>query len=459
MQDREKFGSRLGFILISAGCAIGLGNVYRFPIWCGAYGGGIFLVFYLIFLLLLGLPVMTCELSVGRSSRRSIANSFDVLEKKGQKWHLMKYLGVTGNYLLMIFYTCITGWFIIFFCKYVTGSITQYKTAAELGEMFGGMVSNLPLNIFVTIVVTAMGFGVCAMGLRGGVERITKVMMVLLLLLVLGLGVYACTMQGAAAGLKFYLVPSVTHLKAHGLSTVISAAMGQAFFTLSLGIGSIAIFGSYIDKDNSLLGEAVKIVSLDTFVALMSGLVIFPAYFTFNPTSTGIGTDQAGAGFLFTTLASIFNNMPGGRVIGILFFLFMVFAALSTVIGVFENIVSFWIEWTTLKRWQIALINIVIVSVCSLPFVLSNHGGFFARTIFLGRNFGDFEDFLVSNIALPVGSLVYVLFCTRRFGWGWKNYELEVNAGKGLKMPRWMKPYMTWVLPVIILIVLILSIF
>lgn len=457
MQERERFGSRLGFILISAGCAIGLGNVYRFPIWCGAYGGGIFLLFYLIFLLMLGLPVMTCELAVGRASQRSIAHSFDMLEKKGQKWHWMKYLGVAGNYLLMIFYTCITGWFVMFFIKYLNGSIMEYKDAASLGAMFGGMVSNPGRNIAMTVFVTALGFGVCALGLRGGVERINKIMMVLLLLLVIGLGVYACTLPGAGQGLKFYLVPSLSNLKAEGVTTVISAAMGQAFFTLSLGIGAIAIFGSYIDKQRSLLGEAMTIISLDTFVALMSGLVIFPAYFTFNPGVTGIGADQAGAGFLFTTLASIFNNMAGGRLIGSLFFLFMIFAALSTVIGVFENIVSFWMEGTSLKRWQIALINTAIVSVCSLPFVYSNCGGFFAQTIFLGRNFGDFEDFLVSNIALPVGSLMYVVFCTSRYGWGWKNYDLEVNAGAGLKVPTWLRPYMTYVLPVIVVIVLIMS--
>lgn len=457
MQERERFGSRLGFILISAGCAIGLGNVYRFPIWCGAYGGGIFLLFYLIFLLLLGLPVMTCELSVGRASQRSIAHSFDMLEKKGQKWHWMKYLGVAGNYLLMIFYTCITGWFVMFFVKYLNGSIMEYRDAASLGAMFGDMVSAPGKNIAMTVFVTALGFGVCALGLRGGVERINKVMMVLLLLLVIGLGVYACTLSGAAQGLKFYLVPSLSNLKEAGVATVISAAMGQAFFTLSLGIGAIAIFGSYIDKQRSLMGEAMTIIGLDTFVALMSGLVIFPAYFTFNPGVTGIGADQAGAGFLFTTLASIFNNMAGGRLIGALFFLFMIFAALSTVIGVFENIMSFWIEGTHFKRWQIALINTVVVSVCSLPFVFSNHGGFFAQTIFLGRNFGDFEDFLVSNIALPVGSLMYVIFCTSRYGWGWKNYDLEVNAGTGLKVPGWLRPYMTYVLPVIVVIVLVMS--
>lgn len=455
--QREKFGSRLGFILISAGCAIGLGNVYRFPIWCGAYGGGIFLLFYMLFLLLLGIPVMTAELSVGRASRRSIATSFDVLERKGQKWHWMKVLGVFGNYMLMMFYTTISGWFVVYFCKYLTGSIMVSTTAEQLGGVFGSIVTNPGLNIGVTALVILTCFGVCAMGLEKGVERITKVMMVMLLVLILGLGIYACTLPGAGAGLKFYLVPTVQPLKEHGAGTVISAAMSQAFFTLSLGIGSIAIFGSYIDRERSLLGETFTIVSLDTFVALMSGLVIFPAFFTFNPGATGIGAEQAGAGFLFTTLSSIFNNMAGGRIIGTLFFLFMVFAALSTVIAVFENIMSFWLEWTKLRRWQIAIINVVLLFVLTMPFIFSNVGGFFAEKIFLGRNFGDFEDFLVSNMALPIGSLVYILFCTQRFGWGWKNYEAEVNAGAGAKVPAWMRPYMTCVLPIIIAIIVVLS--
>ena len=455
--QREKFGSRLGFILISAGCAIGLGNVYRFPIWCGAYGGGIFLLFYVLFLLLLGIPVMTAELSVGRASRRSIATSFDVLERKGQKWHWMKVLGVFGNYMLMMFYTTISGWFVVYFCKYLTGSIMVNTTAEQLGGVFGSIVTNPGLNIGVTALVILSCFGVCAMGLEKGVERITKVMMVMLLVLILGLGIYACTLPGAGAGLKFYLVPTVQPLKEHGAGTVISAAMSQAFFTLSLGIGSIAIFGSYIDRERSLLGETFTIVSLDTFVALMSGLVIFPAFFTFNPGATGIGAEQAGAGFLFTTLSSIFNNMAGGRLIGTLFFLFMVFAALSTVIAVFENIMSFWLEWTKLRRWQIAIINVVLLFVLTMPFIFSNVGGFFAEKIVLGRNFGDFEDFLVSNMALPIGSLVYILFCTQRFGWGWKNYEAEVNAGAGAKVPAWMRPYMTCVLPIIIAIIVVLS--
>ena len=478
MQTREKFSSRLGFILISAGCAIGLGNVYRFPIWCGAYGGGFFLLFYLIFLVILGIPVMTAEYAVGRGSQRSIANSFDVLEKKGQKWHLMKYLGVAGNYLLMMFYTCITGWFVIYFWRYLTGSIstvTAGLSAAEgsaaLGKMFGGIATDFGLNVGVTAIVVVLGFAICALGLQNGVEKITKVMMVALLALIIGLVIYAFTMDGVKEGLSFYLIPNVERLEIYGISKVISAAMSQAFFTLSLGIGTIAIFGSYIGKERSLLGETFTVVGLDTFVALMSGLLLFPAFFTINPGAATVVEEPGtvGASFLFTTISSVFNNMAGGRFIGTLFFLFMVFAAMSTVVAVFENIMSFWLEWTKLSRRKIALINAVLIMVLVLPFICANcfKDSVFGKPVWLaassparGRlsSFGDFEDFLVSNLALPVGSLIYILFCTSRFGWGWKNYEAEVNAGNGIKVPRWIRPYLTFVLPVIIFAVLIMSV-
>jgi len=458
---REKLGSRLGFILLSAGCAIGLGNVYRFPIIAGAYGGAFFVLIYLAFLVLLGLPVMTAELTVGRASQRSIATSFDMLEKKGLKWHFMKYLGIAGNYLLMMFYTCITGWFCIYFVKYLDGSIFQFEGTEGLGTAFISTITDLPLNIIITIIVVAIGLGVCAIGLQKGVERITKVMMVALFILMFGLVIYSLTLSGTSKGLAFYLIPNGERLIESGVGTVVSAAMSQAFFTLSLGIGSIAIFGSYIGKDRSLMGESVTIISLDTLVALMAGFILFPAYFTFNPAATEVESSQAGAGFLFITLSSIFNDMgPAvGRIVGSFFFLFMVFAAMSTVIAVFENIMSFWLEFTKLKRWQIALINLVMMAVLCLPFILCNcldsWGNF---KVFLGRNFGDFEDFLVSNLALPIGSLVYTLFCTWKFGWGWNNYFAEVNAGKGMKVPAWVRPYMMFVLPVIILVVLVMSV-
>lgn len=456
-RSREKFASRLGFILISAGCAIGLGNVYRFPIITGAYGGGVFVLIYIAFLVLLGLPIMSAELAVGRGSQRSIASSFDVLEKKGQKWHLMKYLGICGNYLLMMFYTVISGWMVIYFVKYLTGSIMSASGVEGLSAVFGSMVSNPGLMVVSAFAVILICFGICSMGLQKGVEGITKWMMVALLALMIGLAVYSATLPNAAEGLRFYLVPSLKRLEEAGVSTVISAAMGQSFFTLSLGIGSIAIFGSYIGKERRLLGESVTIVCLDTFVAIMSGMIIFPACFTYNQ---GVTADagSVGAGFLFTTLSSIFNGMPGGRVIGMLFFLFMIFASFSTVIAVFENIMSFWLELTKLNRRTIALINAALLMVLSLPCALSLN--VWSSVKIFGLGIMDLEDFAVSNLLLPIGSLFYVLFCTTRYGWGWNRYFAEVNLGDwGARLPRWIRPYMTYVLPLIILAVLVMSVF
>ncbi len=456
MKNREKFSSRLGFLLIAAGCSIGLGNVYRFPIITGAYGGALFVLIYIAFLLLLGLPIMTMELSVGRGSQRSIASSFDTLEKPGQKWHWMKYLGIAGNYLLMMFYTVISSWIVIYFVKYLNGSMLEFKTAEDLGGVFGSMVTNTGMICASTFVVILLCFGVCSMGLQKGVEKITKVMMMALFVLMIGLAVYSCTLSNAAEGLKFYLIPSFDGVKESGIMTVISAAMGQAFFTLSIGIGSIAIFGSYIKKDRSLTGEAFVIVGLDTLVALMSGLIIFPACFTYN---NGVTADAStvGASFLFTTLSSIFNNMPGGRLIGTLFFVFMIFASFSTVIGVFENIMSFWLELTKLNRRTVAVINIVLMFVLALPCIL----GFTVLADFqiFGKGIMDLEDYTVSNLLLPIGSLAYVIFCTSRYGWGWKNYFSEVNCGKGLKMAKWLRPYLSYVLPLIIVAVLVMSVF
>lgn len=456
-RSREKFASRLGFILISAGCAIGLGNVYRFPIITGAYGGGVFVLIYIAFLVLLGLPIMSAELAVGRGSQRSIASSFDVLEKKGQKWHLMKYLGICGNYLLMMFYTVISGWMVIYFVKYLTGSIMSASGVEGLSAVFGNMVSDPGLMVVSAFAVILICFGICSMGLQKGVEGITKWMMVALLALMIGLTVYSATLPNAAEGLRFYLVPSLKRLEEAGVSTVISAAMGQSFFTLSLGIGAIAIFGSYIGKERRLLGESVTIVCLDTFVAIMSGMIIFPACFTYNQ---GVTADagSVGAGFLFTTLSSIFNGMPGGRVIGMLFFLFMIFASFSTVIAVFENIMSFWLELTKLNRRMIALINAALLMVLSLPCALSLN--VWSSVKIFGLGIMDLEDFAVSNLLLPIGSLFYVLFCTTRYGWGWDRYFTEVNLGdRGARLPRWIRPYMTYVLPLIILAVLAMSVF
>lgn len=456
MNQREKFSSRLGFILISAGCAIGLGNVYRFPILAGTYGGALFVLIYIGFLLLLGLPAMTMELAVGRASQKSIAASFDALEKPGQKWHWLKFLGIAGNYLLMMFYTVISGWMFIYFAKYANGSILAYDTAEQLRGVFGEVVTNPGLLTVSTFAVIILCFGICSLGLQKGVERITKVMMILLFVLMIGIAIYSCTLDKAAEGLKFYLVPSLDAVKEHGLWTVISAAMGQSFFTLSIGIGSIAIFGSYIKKDRSLAGEAITIMSLDTSVALISGLIIFPACFTYN---NGVTADAStvGASFLFTTLSSIFNAMPVGRIVGALFFVFMSFAALSTVIAVFENIMSFWLDLTKLSRKKIAIINILLMMALSLPAILGL--SVWDNIAIAGKGIMDIEDYTVSNILLPVGSLFYVLFCTTRYGWGWDNYFAEVNTGKGLKLAKWLKPYFKYVLPLIIIAVLIMSIF
>lgn len=458
LQTREKFGSRLGFILISAGCAIGLGNVYRFPIITGAYGGALFVLIYLGFLLLLGIPVMCAELAVGRASQRSIATSFEKLEKPGQKWHLMKFLGVGGNYLLMMFYTIIAGWMLIYFFKYLSGSIMDVGTAVpDLGAHFGATISNTWLVIGTTAVTIVLCFGVCALGLQKGVERITKYMMLALLALIVGLAVYSCTLDGAAEGLKFYLIPSKASFAENDIFTIITAAMGQSFFTLSIGIGSIAIFGSYISKERSLLGEAVTITGLDTFVALASGFIIFPACFTF---AGGVNADAStvGAGFLFTTLSGIFNSMGAvtGRIIGSLFFLFMIFAAYSTVIAVFENIISFWLELTRLKRWQIVLLNVGLIFVLAIPGILGLNAWSGVKNV-LGMDFMDLEDFIVSNLLLPIGSMAYVIFCTSRYGWGWKNFEEELNAGEGLKFPKKLRIYMAYVLPVIILALLVVT--
>ena len=452
--QREKLGSRLGFILISAGCAIGLGNVYRFPIISGSYGGAAFVLIYIVFLLLLGLPVMTAELAVGRASRRSIASSFDEMERPGQKWHLMKYVGIGGNYLLMMCYTLICGWMLRYFLMYLTGNMEGVTSADTYGLIFQHVASGTGSNILATYGMIALSFGICAIGLQKGVERITKWMMVALLGLLVGLAVYCCTLPNAAEGLRFYLVPSFANMREAGVLTVISAAMGQAFFTLSLGIGSIAVFGSYIDKERRLLGEAVTIVSLDTFVALMSGLIIFPACFTYN---NGVTADAGtvGAGFLFTTLCSIFGEMPGGRIVGTLFFLFMLFAALSTVIAVFENIVSFWLEKTRLSRRLVCLINVGLLMILVLPAILSQ--SFWGEFRLFGLNLMDLEDAIVSKVLLPGGSLVYVLFCTSRYGWGFDHYLGEVNTGKGLLFPRWLRGYMTYVLPVIVAVVLFMS--
>ena len=450
METREKFASRLGFLLISAGCAIGIGNVWRFPYITGAYGGAAFVLIYLFFLFILGLPIMVMEFAVGRASRKSCASSFKVLEPKGTKWHLAGWFGMLGNYVLMMFYTTVAGWMLNYVFKMIKGDFVG-ADANTVGAVFGDMLAAPGQQIFWMIAAVLLGFGVCSMGLQNGVEKITKTMMVCLLCLMVVLCVRSVTLPGADEGLKFYLIPDFGRLVDHGVGTVIYAAMGQAFFTLSLGIGAMAIFGSYIGKDRSLLSESINITLLDTFVALMAGLIIFPACFSF-----GVNPGQ-GPGLVFVTLPNIFGAMAGGRFWGSLFFVFMSFAALSTVIAVFENIVAFGMDLWGWSRKKTVLVNLFVVLAISIPCVL----GFNLWSAFAplgeGSTVLDLEDFIVSNNILPLGSLLYLLFCTTRYGWGFKNFKAEADAGKGVKFPAWARLYITYVLPLIILFIFVMG--
>ncbi|WP_418271576.1 sodium-dependent transporter [Intestinimonas sp.] len=450
--EREKFASRLGFILISAGCAIGLGNVWRFPFITGKYGGAAFVLVYLVFLVILGLPIMVMEFAVGRASQKSAALSFNVLEPKGTKWHLYRYGAMAGNYLLMMFYTTVGGWMLAYVCKMFLGEFQGMDSGAVTGVFFDMLAQPGPM-IGWMLVVTLLGFGICSLGLQKGVERITKVMMTCLLLLMLVLVVRSVTLDGAMEGLRFYLVPDFHNLlyDAEGsfiLGAAIYDAMSQAFFTLSLGIGALAIFGSYIGRERSLTGEAISVGVLDTFVALIAGLIIFPACFAF-----GVQPDQ-GVGLVFMTLPNVFNQMPLGNVWGGLFFLFMSFAALSTIIAVFENIVAFAMDlgWS---RKKAIVVNGAALILLSLPCVLGfNVWSGFTTPV---GNIQDLEDFVVSNNLLPLGSLVYLLFCTSRRGWGWKNLIEEADAGQGVKFPKWARVYVSRILPIIVLVIFVMG--
>lgn len=445
---REKFGSRLGFILISAGCAIGLGNVWRFPYITGQYGGAAFVLIYLFFLVILGLPIMVMEFSVGRASQVSAALSFDRLEPEGTKWHWYKYGAMAGNYLLMMFYTTIGGWMLLYFVKMAAGKF-EGLNAEEIAGEFGTLTAQPVLMTVCMVIVVVLCFGICSQGLQKGVEKITKVMMLLLLALMIVLAVRSATLNGAGEGLKFYLYPDFSKVKEAGLFDVVFAAMGQAFFTLSLGIGAIAIFGSYIDKKRTLTGEAVCVTVLDTCVALVAGLIIFPACFAF-----GVNPDS-GPSLIFITLPNIFNSMGGGRIWGTLFFLCMFFAAASTIIAVFENIISFAMDLTGCSRKKSVLINLAAIIILSLPCILGFNlwSGF--QPLGEGKNILDLEDFFVSNNLLPIGSLIYLLFCTSKIGWGWKNFTREANTGDGIHFPKWTRLYVSYVLPVIVLFIFI----
>ena len=448
--EREKFSSRLGFILISAGCAIGLGNVWRFPYITGKYGGAAFVLVYLFFLLILGLPIMVMEFAVGRASQKSAALSFDVLEPKGTKWHLYKYGAMAGNYLLMMFYTTIGGWMLLYFFKMAFGQF-EGMDSTQITESFSGLLNQPVLMTVFMILVVVLCFAICSMGLKNGVEKITKVMMLCLLALMVVLAIRSVLLKGGEEGLRFYLLPDFSRLSEGegGLWESVYAAMGQAFFTLSLGIGAMAIFGSYIGKERSLTGEALSIGILDTLVALMAGLIIFPACFAYNV------QPDSGPNLIFITLPNVFNAMSGGRLWGSLFFLFMSFAAFSTIIAVFENILSFAMDLTGCSRKKAVAVNLVVIIILSMPCVL----GFnvLSGLKLPGGSVLDFEDFLVSNNLLPLGSQVYLLFCTSRYGWGFKNFMAEANLGKGLHFPKWARFYVSYILPLIVLAIFVLG--
>lgn len=446
MKEREKLGSRLGFILISAGCAIGIGNVWKFPYMAGQGGGGAFVLFYLIFLLMLGLPIMTMEFAVGRASQKSPVKAYYALEKPGQKWHIHGYITLIGCYLLMMFYTTVAGWMLHYFYLTATGKFTGLDSKA-ISEQFNTMLSQPLVMGFWMVVVVVAGILVCSIGLQNGLEKVTKVMMISLLLIMIVLAVNSFFMDGAKEGLSFYLIPDFGRMKEIGIIKTITGAMNQAFFTLSLGIGAMSIFGSYIGKERSLLGESLNIALLDTFVAITSGLIIFPACFTFNVDQT------SGPGLIFITLPNIFNHIPMGRLWGSLFFVFMSFAAFSTILAVFENIISCGMELTGWSRKKSSFVNAIAIILLSIPCVLGYNLWSWDGFAVFGGAVLDFEDFLVSNLFLPLGSLVYLLFCTSRYGWGWKNFTTEANTGKGLKMQNWMRRYITYILPLIVLFI------
>lgn len=450
MNKRERFSSRLGFILISAGCAVGLGNVWRFPYITGQYGGAAFVLVYLIFLVLLGLPIMVMEFAVGRASQKSAARSFHVLEPAGTKWHLQGYACMAGNYLLMMFYTTVGGWMAAYIFKTLTGEFKGLDSDG-VAAVFNDMLARPGYMTFWMVLVVLLSFFICSLGLQKGVERITKAMMSCLFLILLILCIRSVTLPGASEGLRFYLIPDFTRFTENGVGNTIFAAMGQAFFTLSLGIGAMAIFGSYIGKDHTLTGETINICLLDTLVAFLAGLIIFPSCFAF-----GVDPGQ-GPGLVFITLPNIFNQMVGGRIFGVLFFVFMTFAAQSTIIAVFENIISFSMDLFGTSRKKTVLINGIAIILLSLPCVFGFNiwSGF--QPMGAGSTIQDLEDFIVSNNLLPLGSMVYLLFCTSRYGWGWKNFLAEADTGKGVKFPAWARVYVSYILPLIVLFIFIMG--
>ena len=445
---RESFKSRLGFLLVSAGCAIGIGNVWRFPYVTGQNGGGIFVLFYLIFLVIMGLPVLTMELAVGRASRKSAVLGYKALEKKGSKWHIHGWVAIFGCCMLMMYYTTVSGWMVTYFFKFLTGSFKSGMTTEDTAQAFSNLLGDPKQMAFWMILTVVVGFLVCSRGLQNGLEKISKFMMTALLLLIVVLAVHSLTLSNAAEGVKFYLVPNTEAVAAVGLKNVITAAMNQAFFTLSLGVAAMEIFGSYMGKDHTLAGEGVRLCALDTFVAIMAGLIIFPACFSYNVEV------NAGPSLIFITLPNVFINMSGGRIWGSLFFLFMTFASFSTVIAVFENIMSFCMDMFGWSRNKAALINCIVILIASLPCVLG-YNVWSNLHLIGGRDVLDSEDFIVSNLLLPIGSLIYLLFCVTKWGWGFEKYCEEANTGDGIKISKKLKPYFQFILPILIVFILI----
>lgn len=445
---RESFKSRIGFLLVSAGCAIGIGNVWRFPYVTGENGGGLFVLLYLLFLIIMGLPVLTMELAVGRASRKSAVLGYKELEKKGSKWHIHGWIAILGCYVLMMYYTTVSGWMVSYFFKFLKGDFTKGMSTEDTKAAFGNLLSDPKQMTFWMVLTVVLGFFVCSRGLQNGLEKISKFMMSALLILIVVLAIHSITLSGAAEGVRFYLVPNMKSVSNVGLKNIITAAMNQAFFTLSLGVAAMEIFGSYMSKDFTLAGEGIKICGLDTFVAIMSGLIIFPACFSY-----GVEVD-AGPSLIFVTLPNVFVNMAGGRVWGCLFFLFMTFASFSTVIAVFENIMSFCMDMFGWSRNKAAAVNGIIILAASMPCVLGYN---IWKNLHLigGRDVLDSEDFIVSNLLLPIGSLVYLMFCVTKWGWGFDKYIDEANTGKGIKICKKLKLYFQFILPILIIFILI----
>lgn len=445
---REHFSSRLGFILITAGCSVGLGNIWRFPYVTGKYGGAAFVFIYLFFLIVLGLPIVVMEFAIGRASQKSAAVSLNILEPKGTKWHWLKYSCIAGNYLLMMFYTTISGWIVYYFIEMSKGTFQNIE-AIEVNNVFSSLMDSPKTMIIYMSIIVLVSFGICSFGLQKGVERVSKVLMVLLFSLLIVLAVKSVTLPGAKEGLKYYLLPDFKLVKEIGLRECVFAAMGQAFFTLSIGIGTLSMFGSCVNKSSSLTSDAVYMGVLDTLVAIIAGLIIFPACFSFNV------EPSSGPNLLFITLPNIFNSMKSGRLWGSLFFLFMTFAAISTVIAVFENIITYMTDLTGCTRKKSIIINLILVLVLSLPCIFGFNIWKGFQPLGANSTILDLEDFILSNNLMPIGSLIFLLFCTTRYGWGWNNFIKEADTGKGLSFPKFARGYFTYILPLIILFIFI----